>query len=184
MGWIQKFLQWQKKKLHIEKEPIENEEEWSDISLSREYINFHDKKQRQDYVGACLERLAEASSKIDELSVEYNVVTAYLQDTEEIEALPKEIRVQIDYDAKKIVAAERDRSYYLDSKNHMPDDKYERLQRMEDEVPDGIKKMKKEEDYQVLVKKDLSRLDSEKYAYLYLYNYKVGFYKRQKVFYN
>ena len=167
MGWIQKFLQWQKKKLHIEKEPIENEEEWSDISLSREYINFHDKKQRQDYVGACLERLAEASSKIDELSVEYNVVTAYLQDTEEIEALPKEIRVQIDYDAKKIVAAERDRSYYLDSKNHMPDDKYERLQRMEDEVPDGIKKMKKEEDYQVLVKKDLSRLDSEKYAYLY-----------------
>lgn len=167
MGWIQKFLQWQKKKLHIEKEPIENEEEWSDISLSREYINFHDKKQRQDYVGACLERLAEASSKIDELSVEYNVVTAYLQDTEEIEALPREIRVQIDYDAKKIVAAERDRSYYLDSKNHMPDDKYERLQRMEDEVPDGIKKMKKEEDYQVLVKKDLSRLDSEKYAYLY-----------------
>lgn len=167
MGWIQKFFEWQKKKFHIKKEPIENEEEWSDTSLSREYINFHDKKQRQDYVGACLERLAEASNKIDELSMEYNVVTSYLQDTEEIEALPKEIRVQIDYDAKKIVAAERDRSYYLDSKNHMPDDKYEKLQRMEEEVPDGIKKMKKEEDYQVLVKRDLSRLDSEKYAYLY-----------------
>lgn len=167
MGWIQKFFEWQKKKFHIEKEPIENDEEWSDTSLSREYINFHDKKQRQDYVGACLERLAEASNKIEELSMEYNVVTSYLQDTEEIEALPKEIRVQIDYDAKKIVAAERDRSYYLDSKNRMPDDKYDRLQRMEDEVPDGIKKMKKEEEYQVLVKKDLSRLDSEKYAYLY-----------------
>lgn len=167
MGWIQKFLQWQKKKFHIEKETEENEEEWSDTSLSRDYINIHDKKQRQDYVNSCLERLAEASDKIDELTVEYNVVTSYLQDTEEIDALPKEIRVQIDFDAKKIVSAERDRSRYLGNENRMPDDKYERLQRMEDEVPDGIKKLKKEEDYQVLVKKDLSRLDSEKYAYLY-----------------
>lgn len=167
MGLIQKFLQWQKKKFHIKKTYEENEEEWSDTNLSREYINFHDKKQRQDYVSSCLERLAEASNKIDELSGEYNVVTAYLQDTEEIDALPKEIRVQIDYDAKKIVTAQRDRKCYLDNENRMPDDKYERLERMEDEVPDGIKKLKKEEEYQVLVKKDLSRLDSEKYAYLY-----------------
>ena len=167
MGLIQKFLQWQKKKFHIKKTYEENEEEWSDTNLSREYINFHDIKQRQDYVSSCLERLAEASNKIDELSGEYNVVTAYLQDTEEIDALPKEIRVQIDYDAKKIVTAQRDRKCYLDNANRMPDDKYERLERMEDEVPDGIKKLKKEEEYQVLVKKDLSRLDSEKYAYLY-----------------
>ena len=167
MGLIQKFLQWQKKKFHIKKTYEENEEEWSDTNLSREYINFHDIKQRQDYVSSCLERLAEASNKIDELSGEYNVVTAYLQDTEEIDALPKEIRVQIDYDAKKIVTAQRDRKCYLDNENRMPDDKYERLERMEDEVPDGIKKLKKEEEYQVLVKKDLSRLDSEKYAYLY-----------------
>ena len=167
MVLIQKFLQWQKKKFHIKKTYEENEEEWSDTNLSREYINFHDKKQRQDYVSSCLERLAEASNKIDELSGEYNVVTAYLQDTEEIDALPKEIRVQIDYDAKKIVTAQRDRKCYLDNENRMPDDKYERLERMEDEVPDGIKKLKKEEEYQVLVKKDLSRLDSEKYAYLY-----------------
>lgn len=167
MGLIQKLLQWQKKKFHIKKTYEENEEEWSDIDLSRDFINFHDKKQRRDYVTSCLERLAEASDKIDELTGEYNVVTAYLQDTEEIDALPKEIRVQIDYDAKKIVSAQRDRKRYLDNENRMPDEKYERLERMEDEVPDGIKKLKKEEDYQVLVKKDLSRLDSEKYAYLY-----------------
>lgn len=167
MGLIQRFLQWQKKKFHIDKEFTENEEEWSDTNLSRDYINFHDKKQRQDYINSCLERLAESSNKIDELSAEYNVVTSYLQDTEEIDALPREIRVQIDFDAKKIVSAQRDKKRYLDNANRMPDDKYERLQRMEDEVPDGIKKLKKEEDYQVLVKKDLGRLDSEKYAYLY-----------------
>ena len=167
MGLVQKFLQWQKKKFRIKKENVENEEEWSDTNLNRDFINFHDKKQRQDYVSACLERMAEASNKIDELTGEYNVVTAYLQDTEEIDALPKEIRVQIDYDAKKIVSAQRDKTHYLDNANRMPDDKYERLERMEDEVPDGIKKLKKEEEYQVLVKKDLSRLDSEKYAYLY-----------------
>ena len=167
MGLIQKILQWQKKKFHIEKDEIENEAEWSDTNLSREFINFRDQKQRQDYVSACLERMGEASDKIDELTGEYNVVTGYLQDTEEIDALPREIRVQIDFDAKKIVSAQKDRNRYLDNTNRIPDDKYERMERLEEEVPDGIKKIKKEEDYQVLVKRDLSRLDSEKYAYLY-----------------
>ena len=167
MGLIQQILQWRKKKFHIKKDEMENEAEWSDTNLSRDYINFRDQKQRQDYVSACLERMGEASDKIDELTGEYNVVTGYLQDTEEIDALPREIRVQIDYDAKKIVSAQRDRNRYLDNKNRIPDDKYERMERLEDEVPDGIKKIKKEEDYQVLVKRDLSRLDSEKYAYLY-----------------
>ena len=167
MGLIQKILQWQKKKFHIKQDEIENEAEWSDTNLSREFINFRDQKQRQDYVSACLERMVEASDKIDELTGEYNVVTGYLQDTEEIDALPREIRVQIDYDAKKIVSAQKDRNRYLDNTNRIPDDKYERMERLEDEVPDGIKKIKKEEDYQVLVKRDLSRLDSEKYAYLY-----------------
>lgn len=167
MGLLQKILQWQKKKFHIEKDEVENEAEWSDTNLSREFINFRDKKQRQDYVSACLERMGEASDKIDELTGEYNVVTGYLQDTEEIDALPREIRVQIDFDAKKIVSAQKDRNRYLDNTNRIPDDKYERMERLEEEVPDGIKKIKKEEDYQVLVKRDLSRLDSEKYAYLY-----------------
>ena len=110
MGLIQKFLQWQKKKFHIDREFEENDDEWSDVNLNREFVNFNDKKQRQEYIASCLERLGEASDKIDELSLEYNVVTSYLQDTEEIEALPKDIRVKIDYDAKKIVAANRDRS--------------------------------------------------------------------------
>jgi len=167
MGLVQKFLKWQKRKFHIKQDEIENEAEWSDTDLRRDFINFHDKKQRQDYVSACLERMGEASEKIDELTAEYNIVTAYLQDTEEIDALPKEIRVKIDYDAKKIVSAQRDRNQYLDNKNRIADDKYERLERLEEEVPDGIKKIKKEEEYQVLVKRDLSRLDSEKYAYLY-----------------
>ena len=167
MGLIQQILQWRKKKFHIKKDEMENEAEWSDTNLSRDYINFRDQKQRRDYISACLERMGEASDKIDELTGEYNVVTGYLQDTEEIDALPREIRVQIDYDAKKIVSAQKDRNRYLDNTNRIPDDKYERMERLEDEVPDGIKKIKKEEDYQVLVKRDLSRLDSEKYAYLY-----------------
>ncbi len=167
MGFIQKLKDWHKKKFHREDEFEENEEEWSDTRFKRDYVNFHDKKQRQDYVASCLEHLKEAADKNDELTGEYNQVTAYLQDTEEIEAMPKEIRVQIDYDARKIVNATRERSAYLDNKNRMPDDKFEKIERMEDEVPDGIAKLKKEEDYAVLVKKDLSRLDSERYAYLY-----------------
>lgn len=167
MGLIQKFLQWQKKGLRIKKTYENQEEEWNDTNLKSEYVNFHDTVQRQEYLSACMERLGAASESMDTLSGEYGVVTAYLQDIEEIEALPQEIRVQIDFDAKKIVSAEKDRTRYLGKVNRMPDEKYEKLSRMEEEIPDGIKKMTKEEEYQVLVKKDLSRLDSERYAYMF-----------------
>lgn len=167
MGLIQKLLQWQKKGLRTKKIYENDEEEWNNTDLKSEYVNFHDKAQRQEYLSACIERLSVASDNMDNLSREYSVVTAYLQDIEEIEALPEDIRVQIDFDARKIVSAEKDRVRYLDKENRMADEKYEKISRMEDEIPEGIQKMNKEEAYQVLVKKDLNRLDSERYAYIF-----------------
>lgn len=167
MGLMQSLRQWKKKKINRDIKEEDDAKAWSDTGLSHDYINFSDPAQRKDYLSACMDRMAEASEKLDELLKEYNVVTSHLQDTEEIDAMPKDIRAQIEYDARKIVTAQTDRNRYLDKKDRMPDEKYERLHRLEEEVEEGLSKMKKEEEYQVLVKKDLSRLDSEKYAYLY-----------------
>ena len=66
--------------------------DWDEESLKRDNIDMHDRKQRENYVKACLEQMAEASKELDTLGGEYNLVTSYLTDMEEIEAQPEEIK--------------------------------------------------------------------------------------------
>ena len=51
--------------------------------LRRDDVDMHDKKQRERYVKACLEQMAEASKELETLGSEYNLVTSYLTDMEE-----------------------------------------------------------------------------------------------------
>ena len=69
--------------------------DWDEESLKRDNIDMHDRKQRENYVKACLEQMAEASKELDPLGGEYNLVTSYLTDMEEIEAQPEEIKEQL-----------------------------------------------------------------------------------------
>ena len=66
-----------------------DEEEWGELEPSRE-IDFDNKEQRSDYVKNCLEKIADATKELENLNFEYNMVTSYLNDMEEIEALPPE----------------------------------------------------------------------------------------------
>ena len=49
--------------------------------------------------------------------------------------------------------------------NH--DEKYHQMERMEEDAEAGCRKLMETEDYQNLIRKDMSRLDGEKHAYLY-----------------
>ena len=60
--------------------------------------------------GGCLEQIAEASKELENLQFEYNMVTSYLKDMEEIEALPKEEKEILSECAKKIDALEKQQS--------------------------------------------------------------------------
>ena len=65
-----------------------DESENEDIVYDREGIDFHDQQQRTRYIAECLEQIAEGSREMDMLKGEYEKVTSYLKDMEEIEALP------------------------------------------------------------------------------------------------
>ena len=69
--------------------------DWEQESLKRDDIDMHDKKQREHYVKSCLEQMSEASKELDTLGGEYNLVTSYLTDIEEVEAQPEEIKEQL-----------------------------------------------------------------------------------------
>ena len=144
----------------------EYEEEWDEEEAPRE-IDFDNKEQRNDYVRNCLEKMAEATKELENLNFEYNMVTSYLKDMEEIEALPPEESEQLKECAKRVSLLQDRKTDFMGRPRRITDEKYRMIERIEDEVDEGVTKITEAEDYQELIRKDLSRLDGERHAYLY-----------------
>ncbi|MDE7270812.1 MAG: hypothetical protein K2N81_10120, partial [Acetatifactor sp.] len=130
-------------------------------------VDFHDEEQRSRYITNCLEQIAEASKEIGYLNGEYGLVTAYLTDMEEIEALPEEPRQDLNQVANRLVLLEQERQQYFGRTERMRDSDYFRMRKQEGEVLEGIKKLQEAEKYSKLVKSDMQRLDRERNAYEY-----------------
>ena len=145
-------------------EEYEYDGEWSDAGLSRDNVDMHDSLQREEYIKACLAQMSEASEELDTLGGEYNLVTSYLTDIEEVEALSPELKEQLKGYAKKIVELEGNKERLEERKGLMPESEFIHMERIEQYMPDGYKKLKEAEEYQVIVKKDLGRLDGERHA--------------------
>lgn len=143
------------------------EYDWEEIVYDHTEVDFADEEQRSRYVTNCLEQISEAAKEINLLNGEYGLVTAYLTDMEEIEALPGDAREELNQVANRLVVLEKERQQYLDKKNRMRDSDYYRMRKQEDEVLEGIEKLREAEQYNKLVKKDLKRLDGERHAYDY-----------------
>lgn len=92
--------------------------DWEEERLKRDNIDMHDKIQREHYVKACLEQMSEASKELDALGGEYNLVTSYLTDMEEIEAQTDEVKEQLKTYAGKILELESNREK-LDKKRQI-----------------------------------------------------------------
>ncbi len=146
------------------------EDDWEQLVYTRNGVNFEEEDQRKRYIVNCLEQIAEASREIDLLTGEYTLVTSYLTDMEEIEALPAQQRGEINRTAGKISALEQERSKYREKKNRMKDADYYAIRKREDEIEEGIQKIWEGEKYGNLVRQDLHRLDGERHAYEYRRN--------------
>lgn len=144
------------------------EEKWTELEYDRKEmkLNMNDREQRKGYVSSCLEQMVEASKELEKLDMEYGTVTSHLKDMEEIEALPEEEKAELTAAAEKIRELEDKTGVYLEKKNRMSDEKFHQMDRLED-AEEGCRKLTETEEYQGLIRKDMSRLDGEKHAYLY-----------------
>lgn len=154
--------------------------EWSDTSLSRDGVDMHDSLQREEYIKACLAQMSDASEELDTLGGEYNLVTSYLTDIEEVEALSPELKEKLKGYAKKIVELEGNKEKLEERKGIMPESEFNHMERIEQYMPDGYHKLKEAEEYQVMIKKDLGRLDGERHAYYFRRNELVNSQKNMK----
>lgn len=169
MNWLKKlFRKWSK----VTEEP-DYDEDWENEEEDR-IEDFSNKEIRDEYVKNCLEKIAEASKELENLDFEYNTVTSYLKDMEEIEAIPEEEAEDLKNCAKKVEYLQNSRDDYAGRKRLMSDERFCQIESMLDEIEEGCGKLKEAEQYQELVKKDLSRLDGEKHAYLFRKNELIG----------
>lgn len=143
------------------------DDDWEQIVFERDDVNFEDGEQRRVYIANCLEQISEANREQELLSREYALVTSYLTDIEEIEALPNDEREEVDSIARRLLALEAERERYHDKKQRMDDRDYYRMRKLEDHIVEGIEKIKKEEKYGALVREDMQRLDRERHAFAY-----------------
>lgn len=167
MGLLQKLFKFKKR--------ADNTEEyhggdWNEVIYDRADLQIDDRMQRQEYVKGCLDQIAEASRELENLKFEYNMVTTYLKDMEEIEALSKEEREVLDGCARQIEELEGQKTGYLERESRMSDAQYKQMERIESDVQEGYEKLIRTEEYQELVKRDLKKLDGEKQAYMFRRN--------------
>lgn len=148
-------------------EPEYELEEWDEASYGKEDFQIDDQGQREQYVRECLEQIAEASKEVDNLQFEYNMVTSYLKDMEEVESLPDKDKARVKELAKKLDSLEKQQSGYKERAKRLGDEKYRQMERMEEEAQEGYDKLREAEDQQDLIRRDLRRLEGEKNAYLF-----------------
>ena len=137
MGLLKKLFNWKKKT----EDPVFEIEDWNEVVYDRSDLKINDTQQRKEYVKGCLEQIAEASKELEALQFEYNMVTSYLKDMEEIEALPEEEKEGLMVYARKIEELEERQSGYKTRANRMSDVKYHQIERMEEDVQEGYEKL-------------------------------------------
>lgn len=148
----------------------ESDESWEQLADEWEELNIHNKEERREYLEECLSQMGEATKEIELLAGEYNQVTAYLTDMEQIEQLPDGEYEKLKSICSKMTVLCEERSSFKERKSRMSDEEYKVMLRKEAEVEDGIRKIEEAENYRALIKQDMRRLDGEKSAYRYRRN--------------
>ena len=145
----------------------DSEWDWNTIVNDRTYLNINDPYQREKYVRSLVEQVKDASTQLDKLSYEYNVVTAVLKDMDELDALPPSEKNRIMEIAKKILHYQKEKQEYQNKKSRLTDSQFYRMEQYEDSSPRIYEDMHKAEKYREMIKDDLSRLEDEKHAFQY-----------------
>lgn len=152
------------KRIFSRKKNNSGNEDENSVPARRRDVDFDNPEQRSRYVMDCIEQMEDSSREVEILTGEYQLVTDYLTDTEEIEALPDVHKEKIEAIARQLLGYAEDMRRYREKENRMSDIDYYTLRKQESEVEEGIHKLRESERYARLIKKDLRRLDGERQA--------------------
>ena len=148
---------------------LEDEEEWDGEELEEDRAAselgeryFSDADTRTVYVLEALGQMREGAEKAEQFQNEYDAVNSLLMDMEDLEDLPSDRRAMIIEQAAKIEKLEKERRQVFAAAGQLEEHRVNLLERYEDDVPRGIRRIREAEDYRKLVKMDLRKMEAEK----------------------
>lgn len=162
-NWIKKLFGGKRKK-NLAEETFDYGD-WENIALRRQDIDITMPGEREKYVRALLDQTTDIAGTLEDLNSEYAKVTSYLKDVEEVEALPDAEYQQLYEHAARIISLEQASRDIPDREKRMSEEEYRQMELFEPESEIILEKLRKNEEYRELVKRDLHRLHAERQAY-------------------
>ena len=147
----------------ITEETFEYESIDSFLAKKREQEN-----EPQDDVAFKCDQIVDATYQMEDLRVEYEMVTSYFEDIQRIEELPQNARKEIIDTAKKIAFLENETSEFLHSDDRISDENFRMIQGMEKNLSEVFGKLKELEEMDLKIKRDMKHLEAEKNSQEYL----------------
>lgn len=129
------------------------------VLMEKDYKN---PRKIEQYVVERLEQIIEVTKEIEDEKSEYRMVTAYLNDIQLLEDMPKDERKQITEVAVNVVQLNAARTEFLNSAKKLSDAQFSQLEKSEEEIPGAIKRLTANEMYRDTLKKDMKYLEREK----------------------
>ncbi len=132
--------------------------------IRRDSINIRVQSQRNRYIENCCEQMIEADKEIERSKMEYRLVSGYLTDTEVIDALPDDAKLRLRKIAERIISLNKQSRAGESTLNlgRISEERFKTFLKYENEIPDDVKNMKKNEDFKELIREDMQKLEGEK----------------------
>ena len=93
-------------------------------------------QEEPDDVAYLCDQIVDASYQMEDLRVEYEMVTSYFTDIQTIEELPQNVRKELTDIAKKIAFLQNETSEFLHSDDRISDENFRMIQGLEKELTD------------------------------------------------
>lgn len=168
MKFWEKWLKRSEKYKPIEElieEELTAEEEF--YVVPRDQVDMKSSSDRHRYVESLLEQISDAQKQLDAYKTEYNTVNRYLQDMEDLELIAGEDKASLQEHAGAIHRLEIDKHKYEEKKQRLSDADFAKMERLEDDTDEGVKRLREAEEYQQAIRSDLTKLENEKQACLF-----------------
>ncbi len=121
----------------------------------------------EDIIYKC-DQIVDATYQMEDLRVEYEMVTSYFTDIQTIEELPQDVRREIINIAKKIAFLENETTQFLHSDDRISDENFRMIQGIEKELSQVFGQLKDLEDMDMKIKRDMKHLEAEKNSQEYI----------------
>jgi len=163
------FDRFKRKKVTQEEQLIQDiDSVLQEKSLSMNEINMNDKEQRDQYVKYCCDQIKVARQELSDAKQEYNLVTTYLSDMQQIEELPLNNKAEVTDLAREIVMLNDERKSYQNTSAKITDLQYSQIEINEDKIPSVLVDLEAREKEQTVIKTDLNYLEGEKTSLVFM----------------